>query len=484
MSLGSKALLPVLLSLPCVAERYVVELSANSRFAEQAAAQRSVLQKRFSTEGIQVVDETVLGNTVIVEAGERGLARLLATPGVRRVHHDRLFSAQLSNSPEAYGTAWERAGGADQAGAGVKIAILDTGIDATHAAFQDAALALPEGFPRSDSAGNRRFLAGKVIVARSYERFNAKGFGSDAGDRQGHGTAAAMLAAGVAHESPQGPVSGAAPKALLGNYKVLGDNGGGSLSGLLKAIDDAVNDGMDILNLSLGDPRAPRASDDPVVRALESAIDRGVIVVTAAGNFGPQAGSVSSPGTTPRAITVGAVRSADGLVANYSGRGPVAGVGVKPEIVAPGDGLYCADSSLRAGSTGYRALAGTSLAAPIVAGAVAVLKAARPGLSPETYKSLLVASAASLPQTAAEGAGNGRLDLGAALASTIAPATLNVLNAFRTDYCKATPSDGLTVSPSEFAVAETVALEVAGGVTGVIALQCDSGTALRLPIWP
>jgi subtilisin family serine protease len=323
-----------------------------------------------------------------------------------------------------------------------------------------------------------------VIVARSYERFNAKGFGADAGDRQGHGTAAAMLAAGVVHESPRGVVSGAAPKALLGNYKVLGDNGGGSLSGLLKAIDDAVNDGMDVLNLSLGDPRAPRASDDPVVRALENAIDRGVIVVTAAGNFGPQAGSVSSPGTTPRAITVGAIRSADGLVANYSGRGPVAGVGVKPEIVAPGDGLYCADSSLRAGSTGYRSLAGTSLAAPIVAGAAAVLKAVRPGLTPAGYKSLLVATAAKAVQAPEEGAGNGQLDLGAALASTIAPSAVNVLNAFQSDYCVAQPSEGLTVSPSEFAVADSVSFEVGGSASGSIALRCDSGTTLRIPVWP
>lgn len=485
MSFGSKALTLILLSLPCVAERYVVELTASAKMTEAAATQRSALQARFVGEGLSVIDELSLGNAVIVDTDHRGLARLFATPGVRRVHEDRIFQAQAtpSNAAAVFEPSWERAGGAANAGNGIKIAILDSGIDQSHAAFQDG-FEMPAGYPRTDSAVNRRFVGGKVIVARSYERLNARGFGNDAGDRQGHGTAAAMLAAGVVHEAPAGVVAGMAPKALLGNYKVLGDQGGGSLSGLLKAVDDAVADGMDVLNLSLGDPRAPRASDDPLVRALESAIDRGVVVVTAAGNFGPGAGTVSSPGTTPRAITVGALRSADGLVAGYSGRGPVAGVGIKPEIVATGDALYCADSSLRAGSTGYRTLAGTSLAAPIVAGALAVLKAARPGLTPEQYKGLVVASASTIAQGALEGAGNGRLDLGAALASKIVPAAAHVVSAFEADYCKAIPTEGLTVSPSEFAVNGPVALTVAGTASGSLSLQCDSGTVLRLPVWP
>jgi hypothetical protein len=104
-------------------------------------------------------------------------------------------------------------------------------------------------------------------------------------------------------------ITGVAPKAWLGNYKVFGTpgvNDGATDDAILKAMDDAVSDGMDIINLSLGDDIAPRLADDLDVQAVERATQAGVIVVAAAGNNGPSLNTISSPATATSAIAVGA----------------------------------------------------------------------------------------------------------------------------------------------------------------------------------
>src|SRR5437879_11675309 len=148
------------------------------------------------------------------------------------------------------------------------------------------------------------FVSNKVIVAKGLEtRTNFDGHAA-----QEHGTHVSGIAAGVANTCapfvPACNLSGIAPKAYLGNYNVFPGNVlDASSHDIAKAVDAAVADGMDVLNLSLGGTAKP---SDVLVNAVNSAVDAGVVVAIAAGNAGPGAGTVESPGLADKAITVGA----------------------------------------------------------------------------------------------------------------------------------------------------------------------------------
>ena len=167
-----------------------------------------------------------------------------------------------------------------------------------------------------------------MIVARNYDtRISAT-----ATDRKGHGTAVAMIAAGVRNAGPRATIMGIAPKAYLGSYKVFPDGQDGAPnSAILKAIDDAVADGMDVINLSLGAFPAERLDSDPLVIAVENASRAGVIVVIAAGNDGPGLNTIGSPGTAPSAISVGS-SSNDRVFASSAWL-----EGLSPFLALPGD---------------------------------------------------------------------------------------------------------------------------------------------------
>ena len=227
--------------------------------------------------------------------------------------------------------AWSAIGGSANAGAGVKIGIIDTGIDQNHPGFKDTGFTAPSGFPTGDTA----YTNNKVIVARSYvsmlvdpDPIYSTPDDLSPRDRQGHGTAIAMIAAGVQNTGPLGTITGVAPKAFLGNYKVFGSPGVNEYtfrSVWIQALTDAVNDHMDIVTLSLGegDPaffgpldKGTNVCGDPIcdvgAQAVENASSLGTLVVAAAGNGGDigQKGvtrqTVNSPGTAPSAIAVGA----------------------------------------------------------------------------------------------------------------------------------------------------------------------------------
>ena len=236
--------------------------------------------------------------------------------------------------------AWSAVGGAANAGAGVKIGIIDSGIDQNHPGFQDSSLRPPAGFPKGETA----YTNSKVIVARSYIREVAKGFSTDPietsrpddytpRDRVGHGTAIAMIAAGASNTGPAGTIQGIAPKAFLGNYKIFGSpgvNDGSKFAAFNQALQDALADGMDIVTLSMseGNPAfygpldaesACGGNCDIYSQAVESAITGGMVVVVSAGNsgnIGKRAETLTSihfPGTAPSAITVGAAANSHAL---------------------------------------------------------------------------------------------------------------------------------------------------------------------------
>ncbi|MCS7043842.1 MAG: S8 family serine peptidase [Bryobacteraceae bacterium] len=232
--------------------------------------------------------------------------------------------------------AWELAGGGNRAGEGVKIAVIDSGIEASHPAFRADGFQAPEGFPRKDLSADAANTSGKIIVARTYVPL-LRNWDPDVTvrDHVGHGTAVAMIAAGVPHEGPMGWVSGVAPRAWIGVYKVFGTPGFNSTTtdaALLNAIDDALEDGMDVLNLSLGVDISLRLEEDTLAQAVENAAAAGAIVVVSAGNNGPGWNSIASPATAPSAISVGATTNARtfGWSVRFEGHDPV--------LAVPGNG--------------------------------------------------------------------------------------------------------------------------------------------------
>ena len=484
--------------------QYIVELLPVEKTEAKNRAIVANAADLLSRRGAKVIERTQATlNTLITEIDEADLYAVATHPTVKRIYPVVQYrpTADVIEESQAIAQAWDKVGGRERAGEGIKIGILDTGVDSTHPGFAGNGMEAPVGYPRVDHAKNLRHTSGKVIVARSYERFNARTFGSDATDVYGHGTATAMIAAGVQHDAPEGPISGVAPRAFLGNYKVIGDDAAASSAGILKAIDDAVTDGMDVINLSLGTGFAPRPEDDVIVQALERAVDMGVIVIVAAGNAGPGLNSISSPGTAPRAITVGSHTAGDRTVAWFSGRGPNLGAGLKPDLLAVGDRFYTADTLQRTGSTGYRTMAGTSLSAPIAAGVAAMLKASRPGLTVAQYRSLLINSATALPYKVVE-SGAGKLEALQALTATmtVTPSALKFTGGSESltfepiagaagvctvsvDAKGAAPS----VSSTQFVADGPVTLQVESPATageGFIGVSCEGAAQkLRIPYW-
>src|SRR6185295_8374030 len=184
---------------------------------------------------------------------------------------------------------WDRLCGIGTAGQGIKIAILDTGIDITNPLFSDAGFTMPAGFPKTNN-GSESLTNNKVIAAKSFLRSS-----SDARDQNGHGSNVAGIAAGSATISPLGSISGVAPMAYLGNYRVLGANGSGRTDLIARAIDEAVSDGFDVLNMSFGGDAGTDL--DIVSRACENAVTAGgCVAVIAAGNAGSDEMTIASPG--------------------------------------------------------------------------------------------------------------------------------------------------------------------------------------------
>lgn len=487
-------LFPVLLAamVHLDAAQYIIEFTDAPKAVR--SARRAQNQRALELRRAQVVDGTRMTvETLIVDVDDQDLYAIATLPQVKRIHrvatYEPASSVPAAQDLQNIPLAWEKLGGWERAGEGVKIAIIDSGIDPAHPAFHDPAITVaPAGYPRADRVSNLRWTNAKIIVARSYESLNRQygaAFGTEARDVLGHGTASASLAAGVPHESPLGTLAGVAPRAYLGNYKVLGDASGGSTAGVLKAIDDAVADGMDILNLSLGSGLASRPEEDIIVQAIERAVAQGVIVVVAAGNTGTGLNSISSPGTAPSAITVGSHSSTLDQVSWFSGKGPNMGDGIKPDLLAAGEALYTADSTLRAGSSGYRALTGTSLSTPIVSGFVAVLRAQRPGLTADEYRSLVINSAAPMTTGRVLETGAGRADLARAVDATVTatPAFLRRDGTIRIQGgtgCLATvDGTGLEAWMSD----TQLEAHFTGRAEGWVTVSCQDAQPVRIPFW-
>lgn len=318
-----------------------------------------------------------------------GVTSARSAAGVDKIWLDGKREISLDRSVPQIGApaAWQ----AGYTGKGVSVAVLDTGIDASH----------PD-------------LAGQVAGAKNFTDESAE-------DLVGHGTHVASTIAGTAAAS-NGKYTGVAPDAKLYDGKVCGLRGCPE-SAILGGMEWAATEvKANVVNLSLGGP------DTPEVDPLEEAVNRltgqtGTLFVIAAGNDGPEEGTVESPGSADAALTVGAVDKEDKL-APFSSRGPRVGDGaVKPDVTAPGVGIVAAkaDKSIIGTPVGdqYLMLDGTSMATPHTAGAVALLAQQHPNWQARELKGALMASAKPAAGQSAFEQGAGRIDVAKGISQSV-----------------------------------------------------------------
>jgi serine protease AprX len=299
-------------------------------------------------------------------------------------------------------------------GQGIVVAVVDSGIS-PHAALTNKVIA------------NVSLVTGDSSVA----------------DKFGHGTHVAGIIAGntTAAQSVTGLFNGGiAPGVQLVNVRVLGADGWGRTSDVIAGIQWVIANraryNIRVINLSLGHPVMEPSATDPLCEVVADAVRAGIVVVAAAGNDGIAAdgsrvlGGINSPGNSPMAITVGSLNTwgtakrDDDTVTTYSSRGPTPFDGaVKPDVAAPGNKIVSLEAygsripaqysylhRAGSGTNSYMQLSGTSMAAPIVSGGVALLLQGTPSMGPSQVKMALQAGATYVPNGGLMGAGAGSVN--------------------------------------------------------------------------
>ncbi len=307
----------------------------------------------------------------VVEVDKQNVRKLSGLPGVTMLHNNTGITAQRVR----------RASGAEGlTGRGISIAFLDTGISAVDDFIM----------PKNRILAFRDFVGGK----------------GECYDDNAHGTHVAGIAAGNGANSG-GKYCGIAPEAGIVSVKILDHDGKGNavdvLAGIQWVVDNKDLYNIRVLNLSIGAP--DNGSRDPLVRAVEAAWDLGIVVCIAAGNNGPKPGSITSPGISRKAITVGASDDSNSVtiwgnaLQNFSGRGPTSECIHKPDVLAPGSNIISCltrtpnltDEEIKDKCVNehYVSMSGTSMATPVISGAIALLLQKHPELTPNDVKLLL-----------------------------------------------------------------------------------------------
>ncbi len=365
-------------------------------------------------------------NGQVLDLPSTVLRQLEAHPDVFRIHHDRPTTAHNFRTAITTGARAVQLG-LGLTGAGIGVAIIDSGITSWH---NDLTSRTPTMYPY----GDQRVTAFVDLV-------NGRALPYD---DEGHGTHVAGIIAGNGRDS-HGRHAGVAPDATLVALKVLDAYGRGTISNAIAALDWVLANrqryNIRVVNLSVGAAVRESYWSDPLTLAAKRVVDAGVVVVTAAGNLGRNGagealyGGITAPGNAPWVLTVGAsstngsgTRDDDSMAA-FSSRGPTyLDWSAKPDLVAPGHGSISlsnpaslfyvtkapqlVNGSVAGSDRAYLALSGTSMAAPVVAGTAALMLQANPSLTPNAVKAIL-------QYTAEQRGGQNALTQGAGLLNTI-----------------------------------------------------------------
>jgi serine protease AprX len=347
--------------------------------------------------GARTVRRLPYGQSVALEVPNDALPALASSPLVDRVSSDRRVVGAMERTGPTVGATYVHQT-LGYTGAGIGVAVIDSGVTAWHDDL-------------SDGNGNER-------VAQFVDFVNGA---TAAYDDYGHGTHVAGIIAGNGYDS-SGLRAGIAPDVRLSVLKVLDGTGNGRISDVIAAFDYAVQNkdalGIRVINLSVAGGVYESYNTDPLTLAAKRAVDAGIVVVAAAGNDGTspqgttQYGGITSPGNAPWVLTVGAsshmgtIDRSDDTMAAFSSRGPGAvDYGSKPDLVAPGvgteslsnpaslmysiDNAYLLPGTVSTSYLPYLSLTGTSMAAPVVSGSVALMLQANPSLTPNAVKAIL-----------------------------------------------------------------------------------------------
>jgi serine protease AprX len=329
----------------------------------------------------------------------------------------RIASSDVTTDTIEAGQVWAGAGPiVPSIGTGVGVAVIDSGVDFNHDA-----------------------LKGRIVASVDFT-------GGDGADKYGHGTHVASTIAGAPGSSQlTSDYRGVAPGARIINLRVLGADGSGMASDVIEAIDWAIENraryNIRVINLSLGAPVLQPYRDDPLCEATERAVQAGIVVVAAAGNFGVTKdgtrvmGGITSPGNDPLVLTVGALDAhatgdrSDDTVATFSSRGPAMyDLTMKPDLVAPGSHVVAAEAPRSylatqhpdhliagAGEGAYFQLSGTSMASAVASGVVALVLDQHPRLSPGELKTALQMTSTLMPEAGLLASGAGSINAYAAV---------------------------------------------------------------------
>jgi len=363
------------------------EEARNQRTNEIKQKQRQLQQHISNEHNGKIISNytNVFNGAAVNDLSEKEAQKLKELEIVENVVKNRKIETQMDDARDIVGAeeVWEKQTGEENlTGSGTSIAIIDTGVDYTHESLGDCSETWEEGTCEKVPKG-----------------YNFVDDSEDPADDRGHGTHVAGIASG------EGDVQGIAPDSEIFAYKSLDEEGTGDIYDIMDGIEQAVDDDADVMVLSLGaDGGDP---DDILSGAVDEAVQDGVVASVSAGNRGEDY-SVGTPGTSRKAITVGATDKEDNL-ASFSSKGPVEwddnNMILKPSIVAPGVDIISAD--LDGGKTSAD---GTSMSAPIVGGAAALMIQKQDEWTPNQVKSVLMNTAFEMENTGFE-VGTGRLNM-------------------------------------------------------------------------
>ena len=415
--------------------QWFVELPSAPRVeggSEAAAAlDRASLLAEAAREGVrydEVAEHRLLWNGVVVAASAADAAALDALPSTAAVYPVVEIALPEGEVPEddAQGDTALATTGADVVhetlaldGSGVLIAVMDTGVDYTH----------PDFGACSAIGGACRVTVGHDFVGDAFTGSATPPVpDADPMDCGGHGTHVAGIAAASA--AAPGGVTGVAPGASIAAYRVFGCTGSTTAAIMLQAMEQALADGADVLNMSIGS--SFQWPSYPTAVAANNLVEQGVVVVASIGNSGTSGiAAASAPGVGDRVIGVASFDATSSLISSFSSWGLTPTLSVKPDIGAPGGGIR---STWPVAKGSYATASGTSMASPHVAGAAALLLEADPVLAPEDIAARMVGSAVPRLQfgqtwlDAVHRQGAGMIDIAAALDDAQPTASPRVLH--------------------------------------------------------